>query len=124
MEVNEENIGRVVSTLQKTLSADPQKRLPAEENLKLLEDDDDNFPMILLGILSTEDVDINVKIAAAVMFKNFVKKRWNVENSSSKTHQFDKESIKSTVLDLLSKSPPSIQNQLRAAIVFAQFCKV
>jgi len=116
MEVTEGNIVQLATYLQQTLSPDAGVRKPAEDFLKSVEVNQ-NYPVLLLSLLSREDGDINIKVAGAITFKNYVKRNWKVEEDGpDKIHQQDRDSVKTLIIDLMLKSPVPIQKQLSAAI--------
>jgi hypothetical protein len=55
----------------------PTKFLPAEVALKQ-EENKPNFSLLLLQIVSTEDLPLNTRLAGALCFKNFIKFNWVV----------------------------------------------
>ena len=61
MEVTEGNIVQLATYLQQTLSPDAGVRKPAEDFLKSVEVNQ-NYPVLLLSLLSREDGDINIKV--------------------------------------------------------------
>lgn len=116
MEVNEGNIGQMAVYLQQTLSPDAAVRKPAEDFLKSVEGNQ-NYPILLLSLLSKEDGDMNIKVAGAITFKNYVKRNWKVdEDVPDRIHQTDRDSVKALIVDLMLKSPLPVQKQLSAAI--------
>jgi len=116
MEVNEANINQMAVYLQQTLSPDAGVRKPAEEFLKSVEANQ-NYPVLLLSLVAKEDGDLNIKVAGAITFKNYVKRNWKLhEDAPDKIHQTDRDTVKGLIVDLMLKSPLPVQKQLSAAI--------
>lgn len=84
MELNDSHLPLLSDYLEKTLNPDIKVRKPSEVFLQSLEKDR-GYPLLLLTLLNPESsTAINVKVAAAVSFKNFVKRNWKVMVSSLK----------------------------------------
>ena len=78
MEMNEENLQALTTYLQQTMSPDINLRKPAEDFLKSVEVQH-GYAMLLLALLGTErQVANDIKLAAAIAFKNFIKRNWKV----------------------------------------------
>ena len=78
MEMNEENLQALTTYLQQTMSPDINHRKPAEDFLRTVEGQR-GYAMLLLALLGTErQVAIDIKLAAAIAFKNFIKRNWKV----------------------------------------------
>lgn len=78
MEMNEENLQALTTYLQQTMSPDINLRKPAEDFLKSVEGQH-GYAMLLLAMLGTErQVAMDIKLAAAIAFKNFIKRNWKV----------------------------------------------
>jgi len=78
MELNDSHLPALSDYLEKTLSPDVQVRKPAEGFLQGLEKER-GYPLLLLTLLNPDrGTALNIKVAAAVSFKNFVKRSWKV----------------------------------------------
>ena len=78
MEMNEENLQALTTYLQQTMSPDIKLRKPAEDFLKSVEGQQ-GYAMLLLALLGSErPVGNDIKLAAAIAFKNFIKRNWKV----------------------------------------------
>ncbi|GBN11500.1 Exportin-2 [Araneus ventricosus] len=77
MEVTENNLQTLVGYLQHTLSPDPTVRRPAEKFLESVEANQ-NYPVLLLTLVDKADVDMTIRVAGAVTFKNYVKRNWRI----------------------------------------------
>jgi len=116
MEVNEANISQLAVYLQQTLSPQAEVRKPAEEFLQSVECNL-NYPILLLSLLNKPEGDLNIKVAGAITFKNYVKRNWKVgEEGPDRIHQADRDQVKTLIVDLMLKSPSGIQKQLSQAI--------
>jgi exportin-2 (importin alpha re-exporter) len=78
-------------------------------------------PLQVLQILAGNDpnTDSSVRQAASVLFKNFVKKNWNVDAETEDLipiSQEERNLIKSNLVQLMSTAPPLIQSQCSEAI--------
>lgn len=88
-----------------------------------------NYPLLLLHLIQTtttagDAAGNSIRVAAAIAFKNLVKRNWGSQEDSgeegdsgpSKIHNCDREAIKREIVDLMLKSPEAIQRQLSDAI--------
>jgi exportin-2 (importin alpha re-exporter) len=48
----------------------------AEEQLFSSEKQQPNFPIALLKLIANESIDLQIRFAAALFFKNYVKRNW------------------------------------------------
>ncbi|CAG0882648.1 unnamed protein product [Darwinula stevensoni] len=116
MEVTDENMKTLAGYLQHTLSPEASIRKPAEHFLQSVEVNK-NYPILLLKMLNWDQVDQNVRVAAAVMFKNCIKRNWQCgEEDDDRIHPEDRLAIKQLIVDLMLNSPEAIQRQLSDAI--------
>ncbi|VVC91319.1 unnamed protein product [Leptidea sinapis] len=87
MEVTDENLATLANYLQQTLNPDPNIRRP---------------------------VDMTIRVAAAITFKNYVKRNWYFdEDGNDRIHASDRSTIKLLIVSLMLKSPEAIQRQFR-----------
>jgi hypothetical protein len=83
MEVNAENLTGLSGYLEQTLKPEVQLRKPAEDFLRNVEKQK-GYSVLLLTLLNPENnADQTIKVAAAIAFKNFVKRNWKVVSSSN-----------------------------------------
>ncbi|GBN11501.1 Exportin-2 [Araneus ventricosus] len=115
MEVTENNLQTLVGYLQHTLSPDPAVRRPAEKFLESVEANQ-NYPVLLLTLVDKADVDMTIRVAGAVTFKNYVKRNWRIVDDVNKIHDSDRETIKQLIVSLMLRSPEQIQRQLSDAV--------
>jgi len=116
MEANEQNLTAMANYLGQTMSPDREVRKGAEEFLRSVEGQQ-GYPILLLTLLNKENVDISIKIAASITFKNFIKRNWKVdEDVGDRVHASDRDTIKTHVVNLMLTSPAAIQKQLSNSI--------
>ena len=77
MEPTPENLQVLVSYLTQTLSEKYEVRKPAEEYLMSVEGHD-NYAMLLLQLVESEQVEQTIRLAAVINFKNFIKRNWRI----------------------------------------------
>ncbi|EIE27359.1 Cse1-domain-containing protein [Coccomyxa subellipsoidea C-169] len=98
-----------------TLSSQQDVRKKAEENIKTASTQD-GFALAVLQVVST-DAPIEIRQAAAVNFKNFVKYRWApTESVQQLMKDAEKEQIKSLLTGLMVSTPPLVRAQLSEAL--------
>ena len=99
-----------------------------------------NYPVLLLHLMDKADMDMFIRVSAAIAFKNFVKRNWRVvsgnvcqtdqtkcfncvfyheyfflhqiEDVGDRIHEDDRNMVKQTVVGLMLKSPEKIQKQV------------
>ncbi|CAG0917110.1 unnamed protein product [Notodromas monacha] len=114
MEVTDANIQVLCGYLQGTLNPDVKARKEAENFLVSVERNQ-NFPVLLLKLLTLQSVDAVIRQVAAVTFKNYVKRNWEVD-AEDHIHPSDRARVKELVVELMLQSPEGVRKQLRAAI--------
>ena len=80
MDATPENLNALSNYLRQTMSPDAGTRKPAEQFLQQVEVQK-GFPILLLTLLDSSDNDPNVltmKQAAAINFKNYIKRNWKI----------------------------------------------
>ncbi|XP_011299579.1 exportin-2 [Fopius arisanus] len=116
MELEGANLITLSDYLHRTLSPDVDVRRPAEKFLESIEGNQ-NYPVLLLHLVEKQDVDLTIRIAGAVAFKNYIKRNWKIdEDGVDKIHGQDREAIKKLIVNLMLHSPDSIQKQLSDAV--------
>ncbi|CAH0391298.1 unnamed protein product [Bemisia tabaci] len=117
MEISEENMMSLSNYLQQTLSVDINVRRPAEKFLESVEGNQ-NYPLLLLHVVDKQTVDMTIRIAGAVAFKNYIKRNWKVEEDGrgDRIHAMDRKAIKGLIINLMLHSPGPIQKQLSDAV--------
>ncbi|KAJ8946441.1 hypothetical protein NQ318_014429, partial [Aromia moschata] len=116
MEISDENLQTLGRYLQETLNPDVNIRRPAEKFLEGVEVNQ-NYPLLLLNLVHKPEVDMTIRVAGAVAFKNYIKRNWPVEEDQpDRIHESDRAAIKNLIVTLMLTSPESIQKQLSDAI--------
>jgi exportin-2 (importin alpha re-exporter) len=116
MDLNEQTFAMIAECLEKTLSPDPNIRRPAERSLETLESRE-RYGILLLMLCNKTDLQLHIRISAAITFKNFIKRNWRVdEDEQDRIAQQDRQNIKSSIVELMLTSPEQIQKQLSDAI--------
>jgi exportin-2 (importin alpha re-exporter) len=116
MEISDENLRILGEYLQQTLSPDTNIRRPAEKFLEGIEVNQ-NYPLLLLNLIHKSEVDMTIRIAGSIAFKNYIKRNWNVEeDQNDRIHSSDRIAIKNLIVSLMLSSPEAIQKQLSDAI--------
>lgn len=94
-----------------------------------------NYPLLLLHLVHKPEVDMTIRVAGAIAFKNYIKRNWNVvrgclvkfskylifiikqeDEQPDRIHVTDRSAIKNLIVTLMLSSPESIQKQLSDAI--------
>ncbi|XP_026750496.2 exportin-2 [Galleria mellonella] len=116
MDVTEDNLATLANYLQQTLNPDPNVRRPAEKFLEGVEVNQ-NYAVLLLHLVEKEAADMTIRVAAAIAFKNYIKRNWPVEDESAdRIHLSDRNAIKNLIVSLMLKSPEAIQRQFSDAV--------
>ncbi|CAF2452132.1 unnamed protein product [Rotaria sp. Silwood2] len=125
MEINEQNLEALATYLRKTLSSNGDERAEAEKTLKQIERNE-NYSSLLLTLCESSTIPDEIRRASVITFKNFVKRNWpSLDASSSTTNPIsirDRNHIKEHIIDLMTRSPEHIQQQLSDAITVIGKC--
>ncbi|KAM3961378.1 LOW QUALITY PROTEIN: chromosome segregation 1 [Aphomia sociella] len=121
MEVTEENLATLANYLQQTLNPDPNVRRPAEKFLEGVEVNQ-NYAVLLLHLIEKEAADMTIRVAAAIAFKNYIKRNWAVDDDGDRIHASDRTTIKNLIVSLMLKSPEAIQRQFSDAVSIIGKC--
>ena len=78
-----ENVQTLVTYLTQTLSPDYTVRKPAEDYLLAVEKQA-GYCILLLQLAESEQVDLPIRLAAVINFKNFVKRNWRILDNDNK----------------------------------------
>ncbi|KAL3232393.1 Importin alpha re-exporter [Nakaseomyces bracarensis] len=87
----------------------------AEKNLKQLETQD-GFGLTLLHIVASSNLPIATRLAGALFFKNFIRRKWIDENGNHLLSANNVELIKSEIVPLMISLPGNLQVQIGEAI--------
>ncbi|CAF5028586.1 unnamed protein product, partial [Rotaria sp. Silwood1] len=108
-----------------TLSPNGDERAEAEKTLKQIERNE-NYSALLLTLCERSTIPDEIRRASVITFKNFVKRNWpSLDASSSTTNPIsirDRNYIKEHIIDLMTRSPEHIQQQLSDAITVIGKC--
>jgi exportin-2 (importin alpha re-exporter) len=154
MELNDGNLQTLSVYLLQTLSPDADVRKPgsdffplvifipiiifvfssAEKFLESIEGNK-NYPLLLLHLVNKQDIDLSIRTSGAIVFKNFVKRNWEIvsyqsfiavlffmfkffqsDDQTNRIHDEDRLQVKAYIVDLMLGSPRNIQKQLSDAI--------
>ncbi|CAB3368472.1 Hypothetical predicted protein [Cloeon dipterum] len=115
MELNDSNLQTLSGYLMQTLSPDAAVRRPAEKFLESIEGNK-NYPLLLLHLVNKQDLDLSIRTSGAIVFKNFIKRNWEIVDDQNKIHEDDRSRVKAFIVDLMLGSPLNIQKQLSDAI--------
>ncbi|XP_020707492.2 exportin-2 [Athalia rosae] len=116
MELTDDNLLTLSEYLKQTLNPDVSVRRPAEKFLESVEVNQ-NYPLLLLHLVDKPGVDLVIRIAGAVAFKNYIKRNWKIdEDMGDRIHAQDRTAVKRLIVNLMLHSPESIQKQLSHAI--------
>jgi len=109
------DVNALYQTFAESLSANQAARQQAEQTLRRAERSI-GFLGACLDILSTDGVDLAVKKAAAVFFKNRVTRYWNIDERKAGEDQIDSDE-KPIIRDRLLPTLVSVNHQLRNQLV-------
>ena len=116
MQATPENLQALAGYLNQTLSTDFSVRNPAEKHLEQVEGTE-NYALLLLELADMDSAEMTIRLAAAINFKNFVKRNWRVvPDEPSKVSPTDRAAIKKSIVGLMLKTPDVVQRQLSDAI--------
>ncbi|SMN18045.1 similar to Saccharomyces cerevisiae YGL238W CSE1 Nuclear envelope protein that mediates the nuclear export of importin alpha (Srp1p) [Maudiozyma saulgeensis] len=87
----------------------------AEKSLKELESQD-GFGLTLLHVVAAENLSISTRLAGALFFKNFLKRKWVDENGNHLLSVSSVELIKKEIIPLMISLPANLQIQIGEAI--------
>ena len=103
----------VVQLLAKSLQ--PSTAKESENGLRSL-DAHQGFPLTLLNIVSSDKMDMGIRLAGALYFKNLVKRKWIDEDGHYHLHDEDVAAIKREIVNLLIHLPDHLQVQIGESI--------
>lgn len=88
---------------------------------KLLESTElqQNYPVLLLNLIDKANMDMTIRVAGAIAFKNYVKRNWAAHEDSDepdRIHESDRNTIKTLIVTLMLHSPTALQKQLSDAV--------
>ncbi|KAI3634639.1 hypothetical protein MIR68_007020 [Amoeboaphelidium protococcarum] len=107
----------VAQLFQLSISPQNQERIQAEIQLKECSQKS-GFPSQVLQLISQSDLDFGTRQSAAVWFKNWVKRCWDLAGDQLGQFDNDKQIIEDSLLNVIVQSPPQMQSQLCQALGF------
>lgn len=117
MDLSDENLQTLANYLQQTLSPDPNVRRPAEKFLESVEINK-NYPIVVLRLISKEEAPPTIRVAAAISFKNYVKRNWPIDADTGERRidDGDRAAVKELIVDVMLAAPANVQKQLSEAV--------
>ncbi|EOD52209.1 putative chromosome segregation protein [Neofusicoccum parvum UCRNP2] len=107
------NTQAIAQLLQQSL--DPRHSKEAEGAIKQQEESP-GLAIALLQIVADASIPQTTRLAAALYFKNFIRRRWTDVEGNYKLQQNEVVTVKQELIGLMISQPPSIQSQLGEAI--------
>ncbi|MGH0145719.1 UNVERIFIED_CONTAM: hypothetical protein FKN15_024670 [Acipenser sinensis] len=126
MDLNAANLQTLTEYLRKTLDPDPAVRRPAEKFLESVEGNQ-NYPILLLTLLEKSQDNV-IRVCAAVMFKNYIKRNWRIVSFAQHFAEKFLESVEGNqnypilLLTLLEKLQDNVI-RVCAAVMFKNYIK-
>ncbi|KAJ2785075.1 importin-alpha export receptor [Coemansia interrupta] len=106
----------LASSLQQTLSPNAHERKQAEQFLDSIEQTP-HFVVLILQLVNNQATNENIRFAAALYFKNFVKRRWPQNEDTEDTLSVeDRKAVKSEIVSLMITVPKRLQLQIGEAV--------
>jgi len=121
MEINDQNLDALSTYLRQTLSPNANERSEAEKTLKQIERNE-NYSLLLLTLCERSTTPDEIRRASVINFKNFIKRNWPSLDESNSISLRDRTHIKEHIIDLMTRSPEHIQEQLADAITVIGKC--
>ncbi|CCK71817.1 importin-alpha export receptor KNAG_0I00260 [Huiozyma naganishii CBS 8797] len=87
----------------------------SEKSLKELESQD-GFGLTLLHVVASTNLPISTRLAGALFFKNFIRRKWVDENGNHLLSENSIELIKKEIVPLMISLPNNLQSQIGEAI--------
>ncbi|OMJ21749.1 putative importin [Smittium culicis] len=102
-----------------TFHPDQDIRNQTEQKLNALESQPMLLPAILT-LISDQNIQDAPKLAAAIYFKNIIRKNWKPRNDEPTSQNYvseqDQTYVKAEILSIMVKTPSNIQSQLQSSI--------
>ncbi|KAI3405828.2 CSE1 [Candida oxycetoniae] len=94
----------------------------AEQTLRSIENEV-GFSINLLHLVASKNLSASIRLAAALYFKNLVKRKWITEDGNNYLLPLeDVQKIKSEIVDIMLKLPSQLQLQIGEAITLIAEC--
>jgi exportin-2 (importin alpha re-exporter) len=114
MAAKDSNMQMLRGSLEQTLSPYAETRKNAEKFLHSISSQP-NYVLLLLQVLENAQEKIEIRLAAALLFKNFIKSNWDPEKQPC-IPENEKVIVKQHIVDLMCRMPETIQKQLIEAL--------
>ena len=101
----------LVAALTATLSPDATLRRQATAFLTTAESQPD-FAVSLLGLAESASLDPTLRLVAATVFRNLVRRVWNSEEEGGLLSPAARAAIKTNLVALLATAPPAVHRQV------------
>ncbi|KAK9371349.1 Cse1-domain-containing protein [Lipomyces kononenkoae] len=108
-----QDLQNVAALLQSSLN--PATGKQSEQSLRAAEVQP-GFSILLLQIVASGELPQTTRLAGALFFKNFIRRRWTDEEGNYLIPGADVNAVKNEIVPLMISQPPSIQVQLGEAI--------
>ncbi|KAK9239017.1 Cse1-domain-containing protein [Lipomyces kononenkoae] len=108
-----QDLQNVAALLQSSLN--PATGKQSEQSLRAAEVQP-GFSILLLQIVASTDFPQTIRLAGALFFKNFIRRRWTDEEGNYLIPATDVSAVKNQIVPLMISQPPTIQVQLGEAI--------
>ncbi|KAJ2339900.1 importin-alpha export receptor, partial [Coemansia sp. RSA 2618] len=115
----------LAQSLQQTLSANAQERKQAEKYLESVEHTE-HFVVPLLQLVNSSTADEHIRFAAALYFKNYVRRGWapgddaedriTGSDAEARITDEDRQAVKRELVGLMITAPKKLQLQLGEAV--------
>lgn len=103
----------IAQLLQQSLAASTAKS--AEQELRQYETQP-GFPLEVLHVVASNQIDHNVRLAGSLFFKNLIRRKWTDEDGNYKLPINDVVTVKKEIIGLMIQLPYSLQVQLGEAV--------
>lgn len=113
---------QIATLLSNTFSTDKNVRKAAEETLLNLETSSRIYGLATLYLTRREELGKEIHVAAAIAFKNYIRRNWHIDPTDENSDQVDRiepqqrDLIKQHITKFMLESPEHIQRQLSEAI--------
>mmetsp|Transcript_82019 Transcript_82019/g.220246 ORF Transcript_82019/g.220246 Transcript_82019/m.220246 type:complete len:988 (-) Transcript_82019:468-3431(-) len=116
MELTPENLKHLANFLSQTLLPDPAVRKQAESQLSAAKVQS-GYSALLLHLVVQGDVPAEIRLQAAIQFKNLINQHWEAnENSDFQLSEADKAAVKGSIVGAMMSVPEKLQGFVSEAL--------
>ncbi|GMH45111.1 hypothetical protein BSKO_13068 [Bryopsis sp. KO-2023] len=110
-------VQQLSEVLRQTVLPEQMARKNAEEELERL-GSQVGYGVLVLQVVASEELSLEIRVAAAINFKNHIKFHWSPGEKSDKRPltNDEKDQIKNHIVDLMLKSPNLVRAQISEAL--------